>query len=363
MVEKHNIHKIAGISQKRKSTFIIVMIILLILLVFLILASMCIGPAPLSFNQVVDVVIYKLPFLNGNNTAEIDDNNVTIVWDHRLGRNLVAVLVGISLAVSGAVFQGLFRNPLADPFIIGASSGAALGSTLAIVFGFSVSFLGFTPIPFAAFLGAIFSVALVYAFTRTGSNSPPAVVLLLAGTALGSLFFACVSIIMALSENDLHKIFFWLLGSLNGRTWTHLFVILPYFIISLIIIVILARPLEIMAFGEETASGMGLNVKHARILIIISASLATASAVSISGIIGFVGLIAPHIARLLFGPAHKRLIPASAVIGAILLVISDNLARTLLGTRELPIGVLTALLGAPFFLYLLKSRQSSLGGE
>ncbi len=352
-----------GMLKKRKSTFIIVFIILLILLFFLILISMCIGSVPLSFSDVIDVIIYKLPFFNSNNSVLINEGIVTIVWDYRLGRSLVAVMVGISLAASGAVFQGLFRNPLADPFIIGASSGAALGSTLAIVFGFSVSFLGFTPIPFAAFLGALISVALIYAFTRTGSSSPPAVTLLLAGTALSSLFFACVSIIMAVSDNDLHKIFFWLLGSLNGRTWPHLLAILPYFIISLGIIFILARPLDIMAFGEETASGMGLNVKRARILIVVSASLATASAVSISGIIGFVGLIAPHIARLLFGPAHKRLIPASAVIGALLLVVSDDLARTLLESRELPIGVLTALLGAPFFLYLLKSRQNTLGGE
>lgn len=351
----------SGVSEKKRSTFIIIMSVLFILLVLLLLISMCIGSAPLSVSDVIKVIIYKLPFVK--NMSEPDARLITIVWDKRFGRTLVAVIVGISLAVSGTVFQGLFRNPLADPFIIGASSGAALGATLAIIFGFSISGFGFSPIPLAAFTGSFITIILVYIFTKTGSSSPPAVALLLAGTALSSLFFACVSLLMSVSENDLHRIFFWLIGSINEKSWPQFVAILPYFIISFSIIIILARPLDILAFGEETASGMGLNVNNARILIIISATLATASAVSISGIIGFVGLIAPHIARLLFGPAHKRLIPSSALIGAILLVVSDNLARTILDSRELPVGVFTAILGAPFFLYLLKSRQNTLGGE
>ncbi len=334
---------------------------LAVLLVLIIILSLGIGAVPFSTPEVLKALAARLPWLKGRVVA--DHTTVTIIWDFRLARALLAAAVGAALAVSGAAFQGLFRNPLADPFVIGASSGAALGATLAIVFNLTISLGGFRPIPLAAFTGAVAAVALVYVISQTGSSTPPAVALLLAGAALSSLFSAAVSLLMALRTKDLHQIFFWILGSFSGKSWPHLLSMLPYLFLSFIMVTILTRPLDIIAFGEETARGMGLVVGRARILIVVSASLATAAAVASSGIIGFIGLLAPHAARLIFGPIHKRLIPASALLGAILLVAADDLARTIMAPIELPVGVLTALLGAPFFLYLLRTRQKSLGGD
>lgn len=330
------------------------------LLVIVLLLSLGLGAVRLSPAEVWAALASRTPW---GETANGNAGRVTavIVWDFRLARTLLAAAVGAALAVAGAAFQGLFRNPLADPFVIGASSGAALGATLAIVLNFTVTGGGFGPVPLAAFLGALVAVALVYFIAESGGSAPPAIALLLAGTALSALFSAAVSMLMALSQQRLHEVFFWLLGGLGGRSWPHLWAMLPYLALSLIALQALARPLDVLAFGEETAQSLGLEVRWARLLVVAAASLATAAAVASSGIIGFVGLIAPHAARLLFGPAHQRLLPASALLGALLLVLADDLARTVLAPLELPVGILTALLGAPFFLYLLRVRREALG--
>ncbi len=331
------------------------------LLLAVLILSLGLGAVPISRLEVLKALGARLPWLRER--VSTNSITVTIIWDFRLARALLAAAVGAALAVSGAAFQGLFRNPLADPFVIGASSGAALGATIAIIFKLNFSLGGFGPVQFAAFAGAVAAVVLVYLISQTGGSAPPAVALLLAGTALSSLFAAAVSLLMALYTKDLNQIFFWLLGSFSGKSWPHLFSMLPYLFLSFILAGILVRPLDIMAFGVETARGMGLAVSRARLLIVVAASLATAAAVASSGIIGFIGLLAPHAARMIFGPIHRRLIPASALLGAILLVAADDLARTILAPVELPVGVLTALLGAPFFLYLLRVRQKSLGGD
>lgn len=280
----------------------------------------------------------------------------TIVWDFRLARVLLAALVGAALGGAGAAFQGLFRNPLADPFVIGASGGAALGATLAIAFGWTVTWLGFAPVPLAAFAGAVLAVGLAYAISEI-SGQTNILALLLAGIALSSAFAAGVSLLMVLNDHDFVNIFFWLMGGFSGRSWTDLWVALPYIAVGLIGLGLLARPLDVLAFGEETAQGLGVAVRQVRLLIVLCATLVTAAAVASSGIIGFVGLIAPHIARMLWGPAHGLLLPASILLGALLVVIADTAARTLLAPIELPVGILTALLGAPFFLYLLRTRR------
>ncbi|MEW5960874.1 MAG: iron ABC transporter permease [Chloroflexota bacterium] len=283
----------------------------------------------------------------------------TIVLDFRLARALLVALTGAGLAGAGAAFQGLFRNPLADPFVIGASSGAALGATLAIILGWTVSWAGFGPVPLAAFGGALLAVGLAYSISEL-SGQVTTLTLLLAGTALSSFFSAGVSLLMVLNDHDVAKVFFWLLGSFSGRSWSDLGVALPYVLIGLLGLELLARPLDMLAFGEETAQGLGVSVRQIRLLIVLAAALATAAAVASSGIIGFVGLIAPHIARLLWGPVHARLLPTSALLGALLLVLADTAARTVLAPVELPVGILTALLGAPFFLYLLRARREML---
>jgi iron complex transport system permease protein len=289
-------------------------------------------------------------------TGAVSQATRTIVWDFRLARVLLVALVGAALAGAGAAFQGLFRNPLADPFVIGASGGAALGATLAITFGWTITWLGFAPIPLAAFAGAMLAVILAYTISEI-SGQTNILALLLAGTALSSAFSAGVSLLMVFNDHDFVNIFFWLMGGFSGRSWNDLGLVLPYIAVGLIGLTLLARPLDVLAFGEETAQGLGVAVPQIRLLIVLCATLVTAAAVASSGIIGFIGLIAPHIIRLLWGPVHALLLPTSMLLGALLLVIADTAARTVLAPIELPVGILTALLGAPFFLYLLRTRR------
>jgi iron complex transport system permease protein len=292
----------------------------------------------------------------------VEATDVTIVWEMRFGRVLLASLIGAGLAVSGAALQGLFRNPLADPFVVGASHGAALGATLAIISGAQGGVAGFGPVPLAAFGGALLAVALVYGIAKMG-GVVPVTALLLAGAALSTFLGAIVSLLMLFNEQNLYTIFAWLLGGLSGRSWSHLWASLPYMVVGIGALWLLARPLDALAFGDETAQSLGLPLGRTRGAIVAAASLTTAAAVAAGGTIGFVGLIAPHTARLLVGADHARLIPTSALVGALLLLLADDVARTILAPLELPVGIVTALLGGPFFLYLLKTRQQDLGAR
>lgn len=277
----------------------------------------------------------------------------TIVWQLRMPRLLLGALVGASLGVAGAGFQGLFRNPLADPFVIGASSGAALGASLAIVAGLSLRQFGYSPVAVAAFIGAMASVTLVYTVSEVGAQGST-LSLLLAGTAMSSMLSALVSLLLMMTEHAHVEIFAWLLGGLSDRTWLHLRAGLLFALPGVALVWLMARPLDALAFGDESARSLGLNLRRARFVIVGGATLATAAAVAVAGTIGFVGLIAPHVARWLFGPDHLRLIPASALLGALLLVLADDVARTILAPREIPVGVLTAMIGGAFFLTLLR---------
>jgi iron complex transport system permease protein len=276
---------------------------------------------------------------------------LTIVWELRLARALLAALVGAGLAGSGTAFQGLFRNPLADPFVIGASSGAALGATLAIVSGNLAGGWPTLSVPLGAFLGAILAVLLVYTVSASGERSPLG--LLLAGAALSTMLSALVSLLMLLNNRALPEIFAWLLGGFSGRGWSHLAMSAPALLLGLGLLWLLARPLDALSTGEESARSLGLPLSQARLLIVAAASLATAAGVAAGGIISFVGLIAPHIARMFCGTNHANLIPASALIGALLLLLADSVARSAVAPLELPVGILTAMLGGPFFLWLL----------
>lgn len=318
--------------------------------------SLGLGAVPLSPGEVLSVLASRTPW--GGPTEKV---TMTIVWDFRLPRGLLAILIGAGLAAAGAAFQGLFRNPLADPFIVGASGGAALGATLAITAGLTWRGIGLGPVPLAAFLGALAAVAIVYTVAEAGGHAP-AVALLLAGAALSTILSAAVSLLMLFNDRALHEVFSWLLGGLGGRSWPHLRAITSYLLVGLMVLWFLARPLDALASGEETAQSLGLSLPRARGAVVAAASLTTAAAVAVGGIIGFVGLIAPHIARVLFGADHHRLIPVSALVGALLLLLADGLARTVLAPIELPVGIVTALLGGPFFLYLLRTRQRALGG-
>lgn len=321
--------------------------LLSVLLVAVIFISLGLGAAAISPAEVWSVLNPHIP---ANPATQ------TIVLDFRLARALLVSLVGAGLGGAGAAFQGLFRNPLADPFIIGASGGAALGATLVITLGWTATWFGVSPVPVAAFVGSLLAVGLAYSLSEA-SGQIRTLALLLAGTALSAMFSAAVSLLMVLNDRDFVNVFFWLLGGFSGRSWDDLWLALPYIAIGLIGLTLLSRPLDVLAFGEEAAQGLGVAVPQVRLLVVLCAALATAAAVASSGIIGFVGLVAPHIARLLWGPIHARLVPTSALLGALLLVVADTAARTLAAPIELPIGVLTALLGAPFFLYLLRTRR------
>jgi iron complex transport system permease protein len=265
----------------------------------------------------------------------------------------LVILCGSALASAGAAFQGLFRNPLADPYIVGASGGAALGATLAVVFGKAI------PIGAAGFLGALAAVMVVYAIAET-SNYGSMVSLLLAGAAMSTMLSGIVSLLVSMSNQVLHEVFAWLMGGFAGRSWSHLTQASIAALLGLAITLPMSRALDALSAGESSAEALGLDLRRARLLIVIGASLSTAAAVSASGIIGFIGLIAPHVARRLVGASHAVVIPASMLLGSILLLIADDVARTIAAPLELPVGVFTALLGGPFFLYLLRNGRKEL---
>lgn len=288
-----------------------------------------------------------------------EDTAALILFEIRLPRLILAVAVGASLSVSGAAFQGIFRNSLADPYVIGASSGAALGAALAITAGFVLPG-PLSPVSLCAFAGALGAVCLAFVIARSAGNPPPAAALLLAGSALGAFFSALLSLVLVLKDRDLYRVYYWLLGSLNGTSWAELPAVLPVMFLGCLLIFLGCRPLDLLLQGEEIAESLGTDVPKARGFIALGASLATAAAVSATGVIGFVGLIAPHAVRMITGPVHKRLLPASALMGALLLVLADMAARSL-GTVEFPIGIVTSLGGAPFFIYLLAFHGRRLG--
>lgn len=278
----------------------------------------------------------------------------TIVVDLRLPRVLSAMVVGVGLAVAGATFQGLLRNPLADPYVLGTASGAALGAAVAVLIPFRLLFFEFGLIHLLAFVGAIGAVWVVMGLSRTGQLAP-LTGLLLTGYAVGSLLAAGLAMAMYLSGAQLRQIFAYLLGSFDGSSWARFGTALPLIAFGVIAIGLRARSLNGLLLGEESAAHLGVDVTRERRILLLLATLATAAAVTISGLIGFVGLVAPHLVRLVVGPDARRVLPLSALLGAVLLTGADLCAR-LLG--EIPVGVVTALLGAPFFLAMLRRTRS-----
>jgi iron complex transport system permease protein len=334
--------------------FVFFVLLLFALLVLATVLSLGVGAVFLPPRRVLDALLHP-------SNPGVKPTDVSIVRDLRLARVLLAALIGAGLAAAGAAFQGLFRNPLADPYVVGASGGAALGATVAIVTGMTWRVAGLGPVPLAAFAGSLLAVSLVYFIAEMGGNAS-AIELLLAGAALSTLLSAITYLLMLVKDSTLHEVFAWTLGGLSGRSWPHLWNSAPYLLVGLGALWLLARPLDALACGEETAESLGLPLPRTQGALVAAASLTTAAAVAAGGVIGFVGLIAPHAARLLVGATHHRLIPASALMGALLLVLADDLARTVLAPVELPVGIVTSLLGGTFFLYLLKSRQQELRG-
>lgn len=309
-----------------------------------------VGPVSIPLRDLLRMLAARLP--GAMIVADWPETFATILYQIRLPNTVLIAITGMALGGSGAAFQGLFRNPLADPYIIGVASGAGLGAVLAMAARWPADLLGMAAVPAAAFLGALITVAIVYAIAQVGRTTP-VTTLILAGVALSSFATAMTSMIMLLSTQELHRAVNWMVGGFALGGWEPVFASLPYLLIGLLVLLSLGRPLNVLQFGDDQARQLGLNVERIKLVIIIAASMVAATAVAFSGIIAFVGLIVPHVVRLLWGPDHRRLLPLAILLGGSFLLSADVVARMLLSPRELPVGVVTSAIGAPFFLWLL----------
>ncbi|WP_339063823.1 iron ABC transporter permease [Tepidibacillus marianensis] len=328
---------------------------LILLLLFSILASVSIGSVPVSISSTFKILIHHFPFVEISHSWKPSDE--LIIMNLRLPRVFLAILIGAMLSVSGVAFQGVLRNPLADPYILGVSSGAALGAAIKIVFIPNLTLFGRFTLPIFAFLGSILALLLVMLLSsqqrQQGSNS-----FILAGVIVQSFMGAVLSFLITVSDNKMQSIVFWMMGSLANHDWQDVWVLSPYFIFGTLFLLFQYRDLNLLVLGDNAAIHLGMNVEKKKIWILGLASLLAAAAISVVGIIGFIGLIIPHLIRIVFGSNHKILLPISILVGGIFLLLTDTLARTLIPSREIPIGVLTAFLGAPFFAYLFYKSRS-----
>ena len=316
--------------------------------------TLAIGSTHIPLATLGNILLAKLPFIGVESTWA--SSMETIIFDIRLPRLLLAGLVGASLAVAGATYQGLFRNPLADPYLIGVAQGAALGAVTGFLLPVSWQAAS---IPLLAFAGALLAVAVVYSIARVGKTLPMTT-LILAGVALGAFLAAITSYLMIASGDKLHGIISWLLGTFSLTSWWQVTMVIPYISVGIVVIWLHARPLNVMQLDEEQAQQLGINVERVKLILLGAATLITAAAVCFCGIIGFVGIIIPHAVRLIWGPDHRFLLPLSTLAGASFLILADTVARTLLAPTEIPVGVITAFLGAPFFLYLLRQKKRAI---
>jgi iron complex transport system permease protein len=323
-----------------------------IILVIAILLSVVVGSVATPLKDVISV------FWEGIRNGFSDQTTplASIIFKLRLPRTILIALTGAALASSGAAYQGLFRNPLADPYVIGVASGSGLGAVIAMSIhwpnGWASSFI----IPIAAFITGLITVLLVYSLSRV-NRSVPATSLVLAGVAISSFTTAITSFIMLKSTGELRRSLVWLLGGSTLSGWQPVIGMLPYVALGIGTLLTMGYTLNVFQFGDEQATQMGLQVEKRRLIVIIAASLTTAAAVSFSGVIGFVGLITPHIIRLLTGGDYRRILPLSTIAGAAFLLLADILARVVLAPQEVPVGIITALAGAPFFIWVLRRSR------
>ncbi len=330
---------------------------ILLLIAFLslaILAATALGTVPVPLDHIAAIIGKRaLGIASGIAWSDAEE---TIVWQLRLPRVLGAALVGAALASAGVLFQGLLRNPMADPYLLGTSGGAALAATIALFLPVTAGVLGFTLVPLAAFVGALGAVLLVYRIARIGARTP-ITTLLLAGFAASSLMASVMSFLMLLNQNTLQRVVLWTMGGISASGWDALIVVTPLIGAGMVAAFALTFDLNAFLLGEEQAAALGVAVERQKFLTLIVGALLTGTAVAISGLIGFVGLVVPHVVRLLVGPNHRWLLPAAFLSGAFFLVLADLLARIVLAPSEVPLGVVTALIGAPFFVYLLKQSK------
>ncbi|WP_330615935.1 FecCD family ABC transporter permease [Serpentinicella alkaliphila] len=313
------------------------------------------GVANITFVNSLKIIAEKIPLINKYiDMKDVINTHRTIIWQIRLPRILLAGIVGMGLSVVGVTFQSMFKNPMADPYILGVSSGAALGATLSIV-------LGLPFINIWAFCGAILTVLFVFQIAKIGSKVQ-SITLLLAGIAISSMMSSIISVLMIFNRDKIEMIIFWIMGSVSAASWKHVSILFPVTLLGTMVIMLFSRELNVFLVGDDSAKSLGVETDKVKKLLLVISSVIMAFTVSVSGIIGFVGLIIPHAIRLIIGPDHRALVPFSALGGAIFMILCDTIARTIIPPTEIPVGAVTAIFGSPYFIYLLyRSKKKVLG--
>ena len=321
------------------------------MLVVVAAAAVLIGPAGLPAGGVLRELASHLPFVDLQ--SGLDARQAAIVWELRLPRMVLGALVGATLALAGGAYQGVFRNPLADPYLLGVAAGAGLGATLAVVSFGSGSAL----VPVAAFLGAVGAVAAAYALGAAAGGRRSGATLILSGVAVAAFLTAAQTFVQQQHADSIREVYSWILGRLGTAGWSEVALMTPYAVVSATVILFHRRLLDVLAVGEEEARALGVHRGRVRAAVVVAATLGTAGAVAVSGLIGFVGIVVPHVVRLMVGASYRAILPLSIVCGAAFLVLADLVARTAIGPAEIPIGVITAFVGGPFFLVVLRTSR------
>ena len=327
---------------------------------FALLAASVVGAAmvgafPISPEAVVGSVLDRLPMVDID--TGLSAREEAILWEIRMPRIALGVIVGSMLSVAGSAYQGVFRNPLADPYLLGAGAGAGLGATLAIAYGPQTTSWIIDPLPLAAFVGAIVGVALAYVLGYSVRSGRTAVTLILAGVAVAAFLTAAQTFLQQRESDTLREVYGWILGSLSTVGWSDVRLVLPYVVVSLGVVLAGRRLMDVLSVGDVEASSLGISPGHIRLTLVAFATLGTAAVVSVSGLIGFVGIIVPHTVRLLTGASYRIIVPLSLLLGGAFLVVADVIARTVQAPFEVPIGVVTAFFGAPFFALVLRRSK------
>lgn len=337
----------------RRQPFLAIAILIALLILELALA-VSLGTVSIPIGDIAAIIVKRA--FGVSLGVPWSDTHEMIVWQLRLPRVLSAAIVGAALASAGVLFQGLLRNPMADPYLLGTSGGAALAATIALLVPATFGFYAFALVPMAAFTGALLAVLLVYQIARVGPRTP-ITTLLLAGFAASSMMASVMSFLMLMNQNTLQRVVLWTMGGISASGWDSLIVVAPLIVLGTLAAFAMANDLNAFLLGEEQAAALGVAVERQKLLAMVVGALLTGAAVAISGLVGFVGLIVPHVVRLVLGPDHRLLLPAAFLCGAIFLVLADLVARLILAPSELPLGVVTALIGAPFFIYLLRRTK------
>jgi iron complex transport system permease protein len=323
----------------------------LVALLAAVLVGLAVGPAGIPPGALLGDMLARLPFASAEG-GQLSSLQSGVLWELRVPRVLLGALVGATLATAGGAYQAVFRNPLADPYLLGAAAGAGLGATVAIVY------VGVVPLPLAAFVGATAAAGGAYMLGRSVGDGRGTATLILAGVAMAAFLTALQTLLMQQNTDDVRAIYSWLMGRLSTSGWREVLLVLPYAVLSVAVILAHRRLLDVLRVGDEEAAGLGIRVARLRLLVVAAATLGTAAAVAVSGLIGFVGIIVPHAVRLLAGSSYRVVLPLSALFGAAFLVLADVIARTALAPAELPIGVVTACIGAPFFVVILRTSRA-----